>query len=235
MNRGRAAAWAVASSVLVTMPTVASVAQYGDADLLNTGSWSSDPWIGATLEGLAPGVSTFGTAVEGHGFPFSPSVGEFPGTDQIYVGSSQTGFSDGYSSSNDRLAGPQVITLDYSSQVLAGEVIDSFTLGIAADDFQFPVFGQPYRVTLNGQAYQPLTDVLNGLDQTGPVTRFFTIGLPLSILDPSHVLVLSIDQGASGSDGWAIDFLTTGVTTVPAPAAAVLLAAAGLSGVRRRR
>ena len=34
--------------------------------------------------------------------------------------------------------------LDYSSLVPSGKPITSFTLGIAADDFQYPVFGQPF-------------------------------------------------------------------------------------------
>ena len=68
----------------------------------------------------------------------------------IYVGLVQTGAHDGYSTFGGRLNGPDVITLDYSSLVPGGSTITSLTLGIAADDFQFPPFGQPFTATING-------------------------------------------------------------------------------------
>jgi len=65
--------------------------------------------------------------------------------------------------------------------------------------------------------------VLNTIDQTFPQVQFFTIGLELAGLLPTHVLTLSIDQGGDGGDGWAVDFLTVGVTVVPAPGSLMLL------------
>jgi len=85
-----------------------------------------------------------------------------------------------------------------------------------------------------------LTSVLNGLNQTGPRMQFFTIGLSSSLLNPNHIITLRIDQGGDGGDGWAVDFLTVGVTTrlVPEPASvvsiAVGLAAIGLRSWRLR-
>src|SRR5262245_28239654 len=85
--------------------------QYGAADVLNgSGVCPIDPPTGATLEGLAPNVVTCGAPELDHGFPFTPSVGEFPGTDQIFVGSVQTDAHDGYSV-NSPLNGPQVFVL----------------------------------------------------------------------------------------------------------------------------
>ncbi len=165
------------------------------------------------------------------GFPFAPGVGEFPGTDQIFVGSTQTGFHDGYSGS-PRLNGPQVLTLDYSSLVGPGQVLTSLTLGIAADDFQFPVFGQPFTAKVNGVTSTALTSLLNGLSQSGPQVQFVTLGLDPSIDAGSHVLTISIDQGGDGGDGWAVDFLTVGVTTaspnVPEPSTILLVGAGGI-------
>jgi MYXO-CTERM domain-containing protein len=211
------------------------VGQYGDADVLGTGSYGSDPTAGATQNGLAPGATTFASLITGHSFGFDPA-GDFLGTDQIYVGSVQTGGHDGYSGYGGRINGPQILTLDYSGIVGAGESVTGLTLGIAADDFQNAVFGQAYSASINGTPYAPLTDALNAFDQTGPVVQYFTIGIPTLLLTPDHTLILSIDQGGDGGDGWAVDFLTVGVTTqVPAPAGAGLIALAGLAAARRRR
>jgi hypothetical protein len=196
----------------------AAVLQFGDQDVLGNGSYSTDPTAGATLEGLAPGVSTFGAPGIVHNFPFAPSTGDYPGTDQIYVGTVQTDAHEGYSAAAQRINGPQVITMDYSSLVPAGQVVQSLTLGIAADDFQFPRFGNPFTAQINGVTDSSLTDVINSVDETGPVVQFFSIGILPGELLSTNVLTLSINEGGDGGDGWAIDFLTVGVTAVPEPA-----------------
>ena len=215
----------------------AGVAEYGDEDLSNTGSYPVDPKTGATLEGLAPDVVTFGAPPVGHGYPFAPAVGDYPGTDQIFVGSAPTSGHDGYSNSSPTL-GPQIIELDYSSLLVPGDGIATLTLGIAADDFQFPAYGQPFAASINGATHAALTAALNSIDQGGPVAQFFTIGIAPSLLRPDHTLTLSIDGLGDGGDGWSIDFLTVGVTTVipePASGAAVAVAAFALGRLRRRR
>src|SRR5262245_16543719 len=117
---------------------LASTITYGDMDCLGTSCYgANDPTAGATLPGLAPDAITLATNSFGHVFPFVPGAGEFAGTDQIYVGSTQTGAHDGYSVSAQRINGPQVLTLDYSSLIASGQTLATLTLGIAADDFQF--------------------------------------------------------------------------------------------------
>ena len=224
-----------AMAVLASGSAYGAVVQYGDADLCNTGTYGSDPTAGAATIGLGAGVVNLGSQAFGHGFPFSPQTGEFAGTDQIYVGSVQTGGHDGYSGFGGRVNGPQVLRLDYSSLVGAGEEIGTFTLGIMTDDFQRPTFGQAFSATVNGVAFQALTEALNALDETGPTARFVSIGLSVDQLVSGGVLELSINQGGDGGDGWAVDFLTVGITTVPTPSAAMLLGAAGVMGARRRR
>ena len=179
----------------------------------------------------------------GHGFPFSPAPGEFSGTDQIYVGSNQTGAHDGYSVAASRLNGPQTVSLDYSSLIAPGQHVVTFTLGIAADDFQFPAFGQPFTASINGVVDNALTTELNSLDLSGPRAQFFSIGIDPALLLGSNILTLQIDQGGDGGDGWAVDFFTAGVTTsaVPEPisvlsmglGAIVVLGYARLRRVRR--
>lgn len=210
------------------------VQQYGDQDVLGTAEYSSDPTAGATLAGLAPGVVTVATDSFEHPFAFDPENDDHAGTDQIFVGQNQTESLDGYSGYENRQSGPQSIVLDYSSLAPKGKKIQTLTLGIAADDFQAPVFGNPFTVLVNGENYQPLTDVLNSFDQTGPVVQFFTIGLPIDMLRNTGTLTLEIDQGGSGGDGWAIDFLTVGVTLVPTPSATAL-GLIGLAAMARRR
>lgn len=201
---------------LSTAQTVSNYVEYGDEDLCNTGTYSSDPKAGATLIGLAPDVVTRSTSSFGHSFPFSPTVNDYSGTDQIYVGHTQTTGYDGYSGYGGRLNGPQVITLDYSSLVPAGQKVATLTLGIGADDFQFPNWGQPFTAMINGVTNAALTAALNGLNQTGPYEQFLTVGIDPALLQANKVLTLSIDEGGNGGDGWAVDFLTVGVTTVPA-------------------
>jgi hypothetical protein len=221
----------------------AGVLTFGDKDCLGQACYGViDPTAGATLQGLGAGVITLATNIFGHAFPFSPDAGDFPGTDQIFVGSVQTGAHDGYSVSAQRLNGPQTITLDFSSLIASGQTLTSLTLGIAADDFQFPFFGQPFTASVNGSVNSVLTTQLNALNQTGPQVQFLTIGLSTAVDSGSHLLTLSIDQGGDGGDGWAIDFLTVGVTTegssaVPEPSYAPLVAAgfAALLAAARRR
>ena len=55
--------------------------------------------------------------------------------------------------------------------------------------------------------------------------QFYTAGLDPSILNSDKLLNLSIDEGG---DGYAIDFLTVGVTTVPGPASLGVLGALGI-------
>jgi hypothetical protein len=203
------------SSWVSQAQTVSNYVEYGDEDLCNTGTYSSDPKAGATLIGLAPNAVTLASHSFGHSFPFSPTVSDYPGTDQIYVGHTQTGNFDGYSSASGRLNGPQVITLDYSSLVPSGQKVATLTLGIGADDFQFPAWGQPFTAVVNGVTNAALTSALNGLNQTGPYEQFITLGIDPATLPANHVLTLSIDEGGNGGDGWAVDFLTVGVTTAP--------------------
>lgn len=240
---------ATAAAVVVAFAGIASarpgaVQTYGDQDVLGTGSYESDPTEGATLCGLAPGVVTYATLITEHPFPFDPTDSDFPGTDQIFAGAFNYSAGDGYSGYGGRINGIQVIEINYSELVPEGQFVESLTLGIAADDFQFGVFGNEFTAVVNGQVDQTLSATLNGLQQTGPVVQFFTIGI--GNIREDNTLTLQIRQAAGTpprvvggqtavGDGWAIDFLTIGVTTIPTPGSLALTGLAGLCMVRRRR
>jgi hypothetical protein len=205
------------------------VATYGDRDLVGFHyPPGADPTAGTQLTGLAPGVITLATQGFGHGFPFKPGdnnpdgIEDYPNTDQIFVGSNQTAEHDGYARFDDRKKGPALFSLDYSRLVPAGAKIKTLTLGIAGDDVQFAQWGQPFNATVNGRPNRAISSELNKIDDTGPMTRFFSAGIDPAILTPDHVLKVAIDEGGDGGDGFAIDFLTVGVTTsadAPAPPA----------------
>lgn len=219
--------------VLVGSSASAAVLQYGDKDMLGTGVYPIDPVTGATLEGLAPGSFTMGAPAVGHGFPFDPAPGDYAGTDRIYTSTSQSGFSDGYSSYGNRGRG-HTIVMDYSSLLGPGESVASLTLGVGFDDFQAPVWGPQYTLSINGVPYAPLSALANSLNQTGPLVQFASIGIDPALLLPTHILTLTIDLAAPATEGWAVDFLTIGVT-VPAPGAAGVLALGAIIAGRRRR
>jgi len=168
----------LSAAVFGTATGQASVLTFGDMDCLGQGCYGiSDPTAGATLQGLAPNAITLASSSFGQAYPFTPDPGDFPGTDTIYVGSVQTGAHDGYSAAPGRVNGPQVLTLDYSSLIGTGQSLSTLTLGIAADDFQFPALGQPFTAMVNGSVNAALTAQLNTFNLSGPQVQFFTIGL----------------------------------------------------------
>ncbi|MEJ7638033.1 MAG: PEP-CTERM sorting domain-containing protein, partial [Singulisphaera sp.] len=116
------------------------------------------------------------------------------------------------------------------------------TLGVAADDFQQPRFKLPFVAKVNQVVNAALTNQLNAMDLGTPEVRFFSVGIDPAILAPSNVLELSIEREGPGSDGWAVDYTTVGVTTaqpVPEPTTLSVMVlgavALGLRTYRRRR
>jgi hypothetical protein len=196
------------------------VATYGDRDLMGFQyPPGTDPTAGARMIGLSPGAVSLATQGYDHGWPITPGTNDpagsqdYPNTDQIFVGSNQTGQHDGYAGFDGRKQGPALFSLDYGQLVPAGARNQTLTLGIAADDFQFPAWGQPFSATVNGQPNDALTRELNTIDETGPDTRYLSVGIDPAILTPNHILTVAIDEGGDGGDGFAFDFLTVGVTT----------------------
>lgn len=249
-------------SLLAAGAASAQVQEYGDEDQEGVGSYSGgfnpvgfDPKAGATLSGLHAGQVTSGAQSGGHSqfFPTAPA-GEFAGTDTIHVGSTFTTLAhDGYSyqvltNPGHGVVGPDTFSLDYSALVPTANTVKTLTLGILLDDFQYSKFGQPFTATVNGIENTDIESVLNGVVLTDPSTKFFTFGIDPSLLTSDKTLKLSIDEGGDGGDGYAVDFLTVGVTSgvtsdaVPEASTTLsfgLLLALGLGGflvtARKRR
>jgi len=217
-------------------PSYSQIKEYGTEDQIGTGPYAVDPKIGASLWGLTPGAVSDGTQSAGHTqFVPDPSPGDFAGTDTIHVGSGFTNLAhDGYSyqflSTGKGVKGPDIFSLDYSSLLPEGQTVQTLTLGIAADDFQAPEYGQPFTATINGTLSPGLTAKLNNLTLTDPSDLFFTFGVDPALLTSDNILKLSIDEGGDGGDGYAVDFLTVGVTSTAAtPATSVPEATSAVS------
>ena len=229
------------------------VLEYGTENQEGAGPYSGgfnpvgfDPKAGATLSGLSAGQVTSGAQSGGHTefFPEAPA-GDFAGTDTIHVGSTFTDQAqDGYAGQylkpvpGDSIVvkGPDTFSLDYSSLLTPGQAPGTLTLGILADDFQFSRFGNPFTATINGAESTEIENALNGAVLSDPSTKFYTFGIDPSLLNGSDILNLSIDEKGDGGDGYAVDFLTVGVTPAAVPEASTtvslgVLLALGLGGM----
>jgi hypothetical protein len=178
---------------------------YGTVNLLGMGfAAKANPFAGASLEGLAPNVTSAATNKYVGPSNFTPPAGDYPGTDQIYVGSNTI-------ATLDEAVGPQVITLNYSALTRLGHPISTFTLGIATDGFENPTVNIPYTASINGVPNAALTSLLNGLNNADRVEQFVSIGIDPAQLLASKVLTITIDGPGDNISGWAVDFLTVGI------------------------
>lgn len=152
-----------------------------------------------------------GDTAPSHDYPWEPDPSDAPGTDRIEVVSSYKpdagADSDGYTDSTQRPSNlPEPITIDFSFN----DAIRAATLQMYVDDFQAPKFGDRFQVKLNGVRAPFLEEIINSLDQTGPVGKLISVPLPadyLQLLGKGR-LVVSIDDPTSGvGDGFAIDFV----------------------------
>ncbi len=215
-----AAAPGAQQQVQVAPPAAPQILVYGDKDLFGYQYPNGiDPTAGAQLSGLQPGQVSTATQTYDYGNLFTPMYGDlggqgdYPGTDQLYVPSSATpDFSQ-------EQRGPQVVSMDYSSQVPPGQVVTGLTLGMAASGFLAQATQQTYTVWINNQIDVPLSRYLNSLNSgDARSTQFFAIGVDPQVLLPNNTLTLKINgTGTNNTVAWGIDFLTIGVSTAPAP------------------
>ena len=171
--------------------------------------------------GWPPGFDVFsGNSTPIHDYPWRPDPNEASGTDRIMVGTSYTGHSptgiDGYTSTTNRPENlPQPIFMEYD---LAGIQVNSAVIQMFVDDFQSPHFKSKFQVKLNGKRAPFLENILNSLDQTGPIGKLITAKVPGDFLDliRSGKLEIYIDDPTTGAgDGFAIDFVRLLINPAP--------------------
>ena len=171
-----------------------------------------------------------GKSTPAHPFPTSPKAGSPDGTDRMLLGSAVTPADfnehpfagDGYSSSllrpcqgstdastckgrQDSM--PQPISLSLGALPAK---INSVLFQIFVDDFQAPSFHSHFQASLNGTRIPSLEQVLNALEQTGPVGKLITINLLpeyFPLLQSGAVKLLFDDPLTHAQDGYAIDFV----------------------------
>jgi hypothetical protein len=181
------------------------IAIYGTENFFGQGyPAKANPYEGATLTGLAANASTVAISKFVAPTTFAPTTSDYPGTNQIYVGSDQT-------PGVNQVAGPQVFSLDYSALTKLSRPIKTFTLGIATDGFENPTTNIPYTVSINGVVNTALTSILNNLNDADRVEQYVSIGIDPAQLLASKVLTISIDSPGNDVSGWAVNFLTVGI------------------------
>jgi hypothetical protein len=163
--------------------------------------------------GWPEGFDVFsGNSAPVHSYPWKPDASDPAGTDRIMVGTSYDGHppagEDGYASATSRPDNtPEFITIWYD---LGETKIKSAILQMFVDDFQSPVWKSNFQATINGRRAPFLEDVLNSLDQTGPIGKLITVQIPEKFLGElkSGVLTIDIDDPTTGAgDGFAVDFV----------------------------
>ena len=165
-----------------------------------------------------------------HPFPWSPKPGTPDGTDRLLLGSAVTPSDfaehpfagDGYTNSllrpckesndastckNRQDSMPQPIVLPVGALPAK---IDAVLFQIFVDDFQAPSFHSHFQVSLNGTRIPSLEQVLNAIDQTGPIGKLITVNLLpeyFPLLQSGTVKLLVDDPSTHAQDGYAVDFV----------------------------
>ncbi len=191
--------WEDQEVILFNTPEADVMVRAGDIDNLGFG-WPTnfDPFTGASTPP--------------HSYPFSVGPDDHEGTDRIMVVTSYDGNppsgQDGYTNGTSRPENlPRPIVLKYD---LGGVAVTSAALQIFVDDFQAPVWGTNYFVTINGVQAPYVARQINTLVQTGPIGKLINISIPqnqLPLISSDSLAILFDDLTTGAGDGYAIDFV----------------------------
>lgn len=195
--------------VLKQTPQAELMIRGGDIDNLGFG-W--DQGTGVKFDPFS------GKSTQPHGYPWTPDT-TFKGTDMIMVPSKAFEVenaavgSDGYSAekqNNIERFGSSVIPINIPLAIPENLTIKGILLQLFVDDFQAPVMGSKFEVKLNGKRAPFIEQVINKLNQTGPIGKLISIPVPAEFhsLFREKNLKIEIDDKITGAgDGFAIDFV----------------------------
>lgn len=191
--------WAAQRVTLYSTPEADVMVRVGDIDNLGFG-WPAnfDPFSGSSTPA--------------HSYPYSPDTNDVDGTDRIMVISSYDGNppagQDGYTNTTSRPENlPRPIIMSYD---LGGVSVTSASLQIFVDDFQAPLWGANYFVTINSVQAPYLAAQVNTLLQTGPIGKLINVAIPqdqLYLVSSGSLSILFDDLVTGAGDGYAIDFI----------------------------
>jgi hypothetical protein len=154
-----------------------------------------------------------------HPYPWIVDNTNPDGTDRIMVPTSYKGLgdADGYANTTQRPDNSvHPIKLFYDDH---GMVIKSAILQMFVDDFQPIRIHSKFQTSINGIRAPFLDEVINSLDQTGPVGKLISVQIPndylyllkSSLTSPANgnstVMILIDDTTTGKGDGFAIDFV----------------------------
>ncbi|WP_179117829.1 carboxypeptidase regulatory-like domain-containing protein, partial [Clostridium sp. BL-8] len=201
--------WSAESVTMQNTNEAQLMVRVGDIDNFGFGWSSVDPFSGVE------------TAV--HSFPFTPGNSDPQGTDRIMT---VTGYNtkyttvgtntDGYTRSNTsyaKIVNP--IVMNYNSY-LSGVSVQNATIQMFLDDFQpgkahgVTQGTVQYTATMNGVEIPELSNLINNLDESGPIGKLVTFQIPQRYLDLIRTGSISIkfdDTNDCTGDGYAIDFV----------------------------
>lgn len=166
-----------------------------------------------------------GKSTETHFYPWTPDT-TFAGTDRILIGSS-VGKSeppcsaDGYSGEWNALKtqfGKTTQAIKIPLSIPATTIVKDVMLQLFVDDFQSPVFCSSFQVLLNGKRAPFIENIINKLNQSGPIGKLITIEIPaeyLSLFKEKQLEILIDDPTTGAHDGYAIDFVKVLINPKP--------------------
>jgi len=152
-----------------------------------------------------------------HLWPFGENLDSYKGTDIPMVPSGfkyskegePMGRHDGYAGYTRRPDNlPVPIILEYPKPTVE---IKNVILQIMADDFQSPQIKSAFQFHINGKRLNYVENIINAINQTGPVAKLFQIGIleeDLALFKEGKVSILIDDPTTGAGDGYVIDFVS---------------------------
>ena len=166
--------------------------------------------------GWAEGFNPFsGRSTDSHPWPYEINPQDASGTDRVMIPTSFINNpeqspcgTDGYSGGDHSIY--KVFPLQLSLASIKNANINSAFLLMFVDDFQSPSLCSKFRVWFNGKRFTDVENILNAIDQSGPIGKLIFAKVPNELLPllKKDKLIISIDDSTThAGDGFAIDFV----------------------------